>query len=274
MKHPRFVTGPILSAAVLAGAVVQSSPASAGLELNATYTFFSQDNITFHSPEFGVELTNNNLTIRGQWGFASADLPQLISTDPTFDEDELIWFNPYISALHTLDLKLLKLRVGLGATLPVSMPDGSTIQFANINTAMRGGYNVFIYAPDTFSLVATAEAELKLGPLELEGDFSPFGLISVASESNEADGFGFQAGAQAYYSILSYLGIGFRIQGARLPENYANEDFQLGIEPFAVVNLSPVQVRAGLWMNLTEPYGFSFDDEGIYGFNVGLAIKL
>ncbi|MBX2813112.1 MAG: hypothetical protein KTR25_14955 [Myxococcales bacterium] len=269
-KHFGIVSSHVLLAATTLVGVV--SPARAAMDVEAEYTFFSQNETTVHSPEFGVQFTTGQLAFRGRWGFANSN-GFFNNEEKT---DDVVFFNPYFNVLHTFDIKILTLRLGVGASIPLSNPDRTNaINIARANIATRGGYNAFMYAPQTFGLTATAEAELNVGPIQVAGDITPIALFSTANVSSDADGVGFQAGAQAMLPLLGIAGIGLRIQTAVLPEAYASSDAQVAIEPFVEASIAGLlTAHAGLWMNLTEPYGFAFDSDGFYGLNFGLSLSL
>lgn len=254
-----------------------AAPAWAGIGASVNYTFFSQDENTIHSPEFGLEYTTGAYALGVQWGFATNDLSYDIGTRE-ITRSETIFFNPYITAIHALDLKLLTLKLGVGATIPVSDPDidGSPVRFGALNSAIHGGYNLFMYAPQTFAFTGIAAAELSLGLLEVSADITPYGLISTGNKSRLADGFGFQGGAQAIFPIFPFLGAGLRVQTSVLPEEYTGGDAVepvVAVKPFINLDFINVHAHAGLWLNVSDAFGFSFEEGGVYGVEFGLGLS-
>jgi hypothetical protein len=75
-------------------------------------------------------------------------------------------------------------------------------------------------------------------------------------------------GAMIHVSIISF---GARFGATALPTGGEGEDKgQLSLTPVVTAHLGPVDIDAKLVMNLDDPFGFAFDDDGFYGFFVGV----
>ncbi|MEL7368809.1 MAG: hypothetical protein AAFN74_07850 [Myxococcota bacterium] len=187
--------------------------------------------------------------------------------------------NPLIRALVNLDLPLLDLEASIGATVPLaSVPDeGEPLDIAagafalGAAGAMNGAADIWLFIPDTFSLVAEAKASLDVLLFEIRGDAAIAAMISTGDNSDTE--IPFRLGLEGLISVFPFVSAGVRFQSVFLPASDGDK-YQASIAPLLEASLGPVSAQASFYFNLDDPFGFSFDDDGIWGFYFGAGLEL
>jgi hypothetical protein len=184
--------------------------------------------------------------------------------------------NPWVLAYFQANGDTLTFRLGGGLAIPAAQLDEDSFegfviyQFA---LAMYGVQSPWMYTPETFPIILPSlRFELDLGILSIDGAADLVLLVPFNSE----DGQDFEvmlplsAGAMVH---VAFLGFGARIGAAILPTGtqFGTDDkIQLSLSPVITAMLGPIELEARLTMNLDDPFGFAFDDDGIFGFFLGV----
>lgn len=195
--------------------------------------------------------------------------------------------NPSIAFEAVLD------RAGRGATivrggvsLPLlTVPELSLLDpgglgdfvlfFANSGTALGtyGGFNLWRYMPESLGVFGEI-----IGAVEADGLFMEFGaglgLLIPTNEDLETE-LAIQASAKMGFgsTVIPFIGLGFVI----IPTEYENtsddgDAFQFGIQAGVLAKLGSARLDVSAQLNLDSPFGFSFDDGGIFGLNVSATV--
>ncbi|MBX2814098.1 MAG: hypothetical protein KTR25_19975 [Myxococcales bacterium] len=202
---------------------------------------------------------NHQLLLTADWGLTLIDTDALTGTNA----DAL---NPFVALHFTSDFGRGRLRAGAGLSLPVADGEGPRGQEALATAAaMRGNWDPWLYEADTMSFVVPARLEFYPSQnITIAADFAAFMLIPFVRDSTQ---IGLQGAAEGIYHLRP-LNLGVRIQGVRVEDdNPATSDTQASIEPFVGFRTGDVSLKAKFTINLSQPEGFAFDEDGIWGLH-------
>lgn len=229
----------------------------------------SQEDLTIVSPVLhgGLPIgSGRSLTL--DWGFTFVDFDD-------DDESRSEVGNPFVAVHQSIDLILLDLSVGFGVALPLAnLPDDNSDRaFAaaalRSTSAARGLWDPWLWAPETLSLVAPIRAEIGLLMLDLAGELTPALLIPTGDEVEGLENeFILQMAIDASMSFV-LARFGARLQAVWSPTSdddlfVPDDEAQVSIVPYVTVTLGPAFVSGSVTLNLTDPVGSSFDDDGIW----------
>lgn len=169
-----------------------------------------------------------------------------------------------------------------GLTLPLlSVPSAQLGRaFARIfNVALaagsRGGLDLWRYAPETFSLFAEVQGSHAFDELFVEFRGGLGALIGTDEDSEtelviQALGrLGYGAGAVRPFIGVTMLVVPTEYRSAA---DQDNDVFQLGVQLGLIAQLGSSRLDFHLHLNIDEPMGFSFDDDGIFGAQVAVTV--
>ena len=188
--------------------------------------------------------------------------------------------NPSIAFEAVLD------RGGRGATIVrggVSLPllsiddslSGIILGFANSGAALGtyGGFNLWRYMPESLGVFGEI-----VGAVEADGLFMEFGAglgFLIPTNDNVDTELAIQASAKMGFgsTVIPFIGLGFVV----IPTEYENtsddgDAFQFGVQAGVIAKLGSARLDVGAQLNLDSPFGFSFDDGGIFGLNVAATV--
>jgi hypothetical protein len=162
------------------------------------------------------------------------------------------------------------------------------LAYATVGAA-RGAWDLWLWLPETMSLVVPFRLEKRLATsIELGVDAGLAILIPIADNEGGTDLF-LQAAGDLAFLLSPRVRLGFRLQFGwvvtddedhRRPDytdllfsqidGRRHDDFQLSFEPYVrgYVGQSGF-LQARLVINLDEPAGFGFDDDGVWGLFLG-----
>lgn len=212
-----------------------------------------------------------------------------ISSDLLGDGSRFDLANPSIAFEAVLD------RAGRGATIVrggVSLPlltapelslldleeSGRDLAFffANSGAAIGtyGGFNLWRYMPESLGVFGEI-----IGAVEADGLFMEFGAglgFLIPTNDGVDTELAIQASAKMGFgsTVIPFIGLGFVV----IPTEYENTDdgdgdaFQLGVQAGVIAKLGSARLDVGAQLNLDSPFGFSFDDGGIFGLNVAATV--
>ena len=245
------------------------TPKSLGVELGYHSNNQGNNSLNIISPLITAKApVGEILTLEAIWGLTYAETSGTLDDNSGFKS-----LNPYLSVHVNPDLGPIKLRVGLGITAPVANVSNPNEAIAySAASGIRGAWNDWLYSPDTFALTLPFRAVLDLPSLELMGEGALFSLISTDEDADPFGGFQLAAQAKMYLGLAgNKLGYGLRLQTVQIQG--FEEEFQVSIEPLLSLNISIVELNARFTMNLNEPHGFAFDDDGFWGLHVGASLN-
>ena len=188
--------------------------------------------------------------------------------------------NPSIAFEAVLD------RGGRGATIVrggVSLPllsiddslSGIILGFANSGAALGtyGGFNLWRYMPESLGVFGEI-----VGAVEADGLFMEFGAglgFLIPTNDGVDTELAIQASAKMGFgsTVIPFIGLGFVV----IPTEYENtsddgDAFQFGVQAGVIAKLGSARLDVGAQLNLDSPFGFSFDDGGIFGLNVAATV--
>lgn len=236
--------------------------------------FLSQDDLTIVSPILhgGLPIgSGRSLTL--DWGFTFVDFGD-------DDESRSEVGNPFVALHQSVDLVLIDVSAGFGVALPLAnLPNGDdnqssfTARALQSTSSARGLWNLWLWAPETLSLAVPMRAEIGLILFDLAGEFTPALLIPTGDEVDDQDNeFILQMAVDASMSA-GLVRFGARLQAVWSPTGddqsfIPDDEVQISIVPYATVSLGPVFVSGSATLNLTDPVGSSFDDDGIWMVSV------
>lgn len=161
------------------------------------------------------------------------------------------------------------LRMKLGAALAygpwTSDPSGISVAALGGASAIRGGHDLALWAPERFSIVTPSH-------IEFGDDFvvtADLGLglhISTGGADTEIS-VQFDPGVGYYVSDEALIGV--RLPIVAVPTGGAGDNAQVALEPYARIGFGGGFVNFRFTLNLDEPNGFAFDNGGIWGVHVG-----
>ena len=234
--------------------------------------------ITVFTPRFYVGWTQDLFGVSAIVPLVSTD----ISGDEEVDSSNFRIANPLLRGFLTFDLPLVDLEVGLGATIPLaSIPDepDNTAEVAGLGygAAMNGFADIWLYAPETFSLVADANLSFDLFFLEVRGDAAIAVMIPTTSDRDTI--FPVRLGVDALVGVFPFVSVGVRVQTVFLileDDNLVDgggDQFQSSFAPIIELELGPVQAQAKLFVNIDGPGGFSFDSNRVWGAYLSAGLR-
>jgi hypothetical protein len=208
------------------------------------------------------------------WGFAWVSVAE--TGAPA--RDGLWWGNPAFAAHYRALLDGWRLRVGLGIVAPAAQLDtASAAETARGAYAYQraagivGGWDPWLWAPDTLSFIVPARVESLAGSVLLGAELGVGVLVGVQEHVDDVGAvlqLGFDA---AYVSDIVRLGLG--LYGVWTP-TAARDEFQGSLEPYLRLETDPVFIRLAFTVNLDTPYGTSFADDGLWGLRLGVGADL
>lgn len=208
------------------------------------------------------------------WGFAWVSVAE--AGAPA--RDGIWWGNPAFAAHYRTLLDGWQLRIGLGIVAPAAQLDTTTAAetargaYAYQRAAgIVGGWDPWLWAPDTLSFIVPARVESLAGSVLLGAELGVGVLVGLEGHVDEVGAvlqLGFDA---AYVSDIVRLGLG--LYGVWTP-TAARDEFQGSVEPYVRLDTDPVFIRLAFTVNLDTPYGTSFGDDGLWGLRLGVGADL
>lgn len=184
--------------------------------------------------------------------------------------------NPMLLADYIGATESLRYRFGVGVTLPLADDDDLDKALAvRMALGMRGSWNAWLWDARRLSVIASGRLSSHAfdGKLLFGGDAA---LAILFHMGDEGTAFAVQAAGDAEYVLTDWLHAGVRLAlvlyGA-LPKagtSLADDNLQVSLMPYARMVFGSNFVTAGFLLNLDPPFGFSFDDDRVWGLRVGV----
>ncbi len=160
----------------------------------------------------------------------------------------------------------LRFKVGGGiAYNPVEIDNLAGAVALGGGYAMRGTWDMWLWAPETFSLVAPFRIEYFLKPNLVLGGDAALAISIPTYEDGEVE-MPFQIGATFGAWVSDTI-----LVGGRLGEVWVitEGDSQLFLEPYFRAHFGPGFLTARFTLNLDDPYGFAFEEDKVWALHVG-----
>jgi hypothetical protein len=239
-------------------------------------TFLSTDGVAT-SPLLGVAYQiSERVRVGGAWGFVLFPHSAIRSTGTP--QDGGLAFRSGNALLHgdwLTDVEDLRYRIGVGVTLPFattsSLADTAALELA---MGMRGAWDIWMWAPNRLSVIATGRLELDLAPqLIVGGDAGAAILFSTADSSDETLITAQLAGFAEYVADPFVVGLQVFavLAGDALPDR---KDVELALQPYVRLSFERTFLLAGFVMNLLPPFGVSFQEGNPWGIRLGFGTVL
>lgn len=166
-------------------------------------------------------------------------------------------------------------RFGLGVTVPIAtLPDNLnsrvTAQTAyTFAAAIRGNWNFWIWNPHTVSIIVPMRMERRRASGFIWGvEFDAGAMISINEKNTFSDGAVIQMGGTMGYEVTPWFRTGANFTLVILP-SFEGQKTQLAVEPYFRFGGENQFGVAKLLINIDRPHGFAFDDNGVWGLNLG-----
>jgi hypothetical protein len=167
------------------------------------------------------------------------------------------------------------LSMSPGVTIPLAtLPDGdpSEAQAArwvySAALGVRGLWNPWLWFPDTLSIVLPMRIDVPIGEDFTFGTDVAMGVgIPTAGDDRDLE-FGGQVGLD-FARRLGRSAAGASLRAVWTP-SFEEGNLQLSLEPFLRLHLgAQAFTTARFTLNLNRPYGFSFEQGGVWGLSLG-----
>ncbi|MEO1232917.1 MAG: hypothetical protein AAFZ18_28890 [Myxococcota bacterium] len=263
MKTRRALTLTLsVAAAIAAGeARAEDRPSEVYVDVGFNTRNPGGANLTTWTPNLGLfAAVDDNIAISADWGLTTFSVDEVDLENPGVKP-----LNPFVAAHLTPQIGDFSLRLGLGLAIPVAEgSDEASLRLYESARAIRGSWDPWLYATETISVAIPARVAWQpLNLVRLAAEGAAFLMIAT---DGSGERLGFQGALEAAL-VFDGFEVGARIQGVRPQDEVTRAAF----EPFAAVGVGPVWLRGRLTMNLAEPDGFAFDEDGIWGAHLGLA---
>ena len=193
-------------------------------------------------------------------------------------EDGVFPGNPFVGGYylqHLVDDLHLDVGGGLGLPLSAASDDDLGSAAGVFALATQGLYDAWLYLENTMSVVLEADLHGSLAQgVYLGAELALPIFIVVKDLDDDADRA--ELGIQFALEVGFDSGVvipGLRFQGVWIPTS-GGDNFQAALAPFVRIELPGGYFHAMLLMNLDDPLGFAFDEEGFYGVTVGGGVNL
>jgi len=186
--------------------------------------------------------------------------------------------NPFAGLFYRHDTRETTIRIGGGIALPVAdIDDGASAseqaaQGIALDGAMAifGMWDAWLWEPNRFTIAAPVFRIDSRHPQFVWAAEAGLGVMIHTGDGDADTEVPFQIAVEGGARLSPAFVIGGRFQAWFLTTGEEDEDkAQLAMEPFIRVEGENGFGYARLTMNLDEPLGFAFDDDGVWGLHFG-----
>lgn len=272
------------------GFVVQPTPAPqrnsidgaySGADLEVAYfgTSIGGVDVRYIGTQLGAQVAvSDNVELFARWGFGTVHAETSGGGD---SEDGLIAQNPFVGVNFLMNASAQQTyRVGAGLGLPLAST-GSSFGDAlarDIGIGTSALWDLHLWLPDTVALEFHIENVRRMGALVVSGR-TQLVMLAYTSDTvsdNSADfAWNWDLGVGGSWDPAG-SGIGIRIRSAWIPtaEDVVGTDlYQIALEPYVEQWFGDLGASLRFTMNMDEPYGFAFDEEGVWALHFGLRYR-
>jgi len=227
--------------------------------------FFVGDNVTAFSPIVGLGFfvtPDVELELTLPTAFANVDFPG--GDDSAFRVGQ-----PYFGVSYVRSDGPLRFKVGGGiAWMPDDIDSGAAAVALGVAAGMRGWWDPWLWSAQDLSLVGPFRLEYDLGDVAVFGLDAGLGIMIPTDDNNRDVNLAFQVAPGFGFRLSEQWLFGFRFAGVFIP-TLDGENEQFSFEPYIRGAFGPGFFLARMTMNLDNPYGWSFDDGGVWGIHAG-----
>jgi hypothetical protein len=243
-------------------------------------TFLGEDDVRFtvFSPLLDFWLrVRPHLSVDAAWGFGFG----VVNPDGFYRDRGFHFGNPYVGLSYLAYTNGLVFRAGGGVALPLSSVtddrDAGALGVAAGTLWTRGLWDLWLWDRAALSLVVTARIEgVHTSRLWLAAEASHAFLFYPEDNERSLDDDEleamFQIGGEIGYDANGIIP-GLGLQAVWLYTAQGDEA-QAAMTLFLQFQWTRAFLRLALFMNLDDPLGFAFDDDGIYSIVVRLGTNL
>ncbi len=257
-----------------------AADANIDFSLTINQTENAGDEATIFTPRFGAEIpTSRSLFVNLRWGLTTVTLRSPSETGTgTVRENEVVLLNPQVGLKYQVEIRN-QVRFSVGGNIAFPVADAETdataaaYQFALSGV---GGWDPWLYQPNTFGIVTPIKVEFKINKVRLGLDGAYFLLIPTDDSSDRNTQFGAQAavGAQAEIDMFD---LGMRVQAVQVGDSGVTDGYlQTSLVPFVNLFLFDEQLKIGFQFNFNfgDPTSTAFGDSGPWGLTIGAQVNL
>ncbi len=182
--------------------------------------------------------------------------------------------NPWLGAhwVGSPDGAPVSLRVGLGVSFPamqapeIALEEHADAALVAATPGMRGLWNAWLWLPDTTGIVVDGAAAMRPHEYFAARISAAVAVLVPVRDDDRDTELALQLGVDLALLPIDELTVGVRFQLVFLTDEIADDDqAQTSLEPFLALDVSPVLLRAGLVINLDDPYGTGFGEGDVWG---------
>lgn len=190
--------------------------------------------------------------------------------------------NPYLGARVGHDAgepgSRWRARGGLGLTLPITNlydPDGTLFTSLVLGQALTGGWDPWLSSLANMAIVVRGDFEYRhlyffVGAEAAVGFLLPVEYRGMTGDTVVVP----QVGVWAAGRPLEDIALGLRFQAVatvatRAAPGSSGTEGYTALVPFVRAELGPGFIETRLVINLDDPFGFAFDDGGLWGWYIG-----
>jgi len=204
------------------------------------------------------------LTIEWPMGIVSVDPPG------SAGDTDFVPGNPTLAVGWLIPTRSFDMTLAGGLGLPLTSAADQP-GLGVLLGAIRGLWDPWLWSPEKLSLLGTFRADLDHDVLLLAFE-AGFGILIAVDDDEETD-----------VALQMSMELGFRarrvapfvgLRGVFIPTD-DGDDFQGSLDLGIRVDVGrAAYVRFGLTMNLDNPFGFAFEDHGVYGVHFGVGGRI
>jgi len=211
-----------------------------------------------------------------QWGMSYANVD--LDPDGNIPADNSFRIgNPYVAFHYQGKKKQFSYRLGVGVTVPAaSLPDDINDQVTAASAyflaaALRGNTGFWLWDPHTVSVIVPIAFERRKPGGFLWGAYLDTGALIKLNDKNARTSktdFIMQMAAMMGYQATDWLRVGSRFSLVLIPK-FKEMNTQLAVEPYLRFGNDNGFGAVRFNINLDNPWGFSFDDNQVWGLRIG-----
>jgi hypothetical protein len=211
------------------------------------------------------------------WGMSYGNLDRQVDGADVDPDNTFRFGNPYAAFHYQGKKNQFSYRVGLGVTIPAAtLPDDPVDYTTASNTyylaaALRGNRMFWLWDPHTVSVIVPVAFERTKPSGFLWGAYLDTGALIKLNDKNartQTTSFIMQMAAMMGYQATDWLRVGSGFSLVLIPK-FGEFTTQLAVEPFLRFGSDNAFGAIRLNINLDNAYGFSFDQEQVWGLRIG-----
>ncbi len=229
------------------------------------------------SPLLGVRASvGERLLLRGDWGFSYLGISGEGDSQTSF-----IVGNPFVAAYYRFVGNGAEMAIGGGVGLPIANVDVSGIETLGdaadaltdvlnygLAAGIRGNRELWLWTPDTLPIVVDYMVDREMGVVTIGNDTAFAFYVPIGDNEGDTDvALHSSSNIEANFGLVR---LGGRILiTAILTVEDDLDGTQIALEPFVGLDLGIFALDVALTMNIDDPLGFAFDDDGVWGLHFG-----